>query len=248
VLGGLGKGFANLMNELPRERLILAIGALAACEGTIARTIAYVKERTRVRSAHRGVPEHALQARRARGAGAREQGLHRGLQGPKYDRGELTAVDASVAKLTTTELQGKVADECLQLFGGYGYMTEYPVSRDFVDARIQRIYGGTSEIMKEIIARSTSSVAEPAIAEQRALLFVALGVAQLLEHPGVLERGHVAHLGVAGGQARQQAPHDLAAARLGQRVGEAHRRRAARTPMSSPRASRARRAAPRWRD
>ena len=71
----------------------------------------------------------------------------------KYDRGELTAVDASIAKLTTTELQGKVADECLQLFGGYGYTTEYPISRDFVDARIQRIYGGTSEIMKEIIAR-----------------------------------------------------------------------------------------------
>ena len=58
-----------------------------------------------------------------------------------------------MVKLTTTELQGRVADECLQLFGGYGYMQEYPISRDFVDARIQRIYGGTREIMKEIIAR-----------------------------------------------------------------------------------------------
>ena len=70
-----------------------------------------------------------------------------------YEQGELTAVTASMVKLTATELQGRVADECLQLFGGYGYMQEYPISRDFVDARIQRIYGGTSEIMKEIIAR-----------------------------------------------------------------------------------------------
>jgi len=72
----------------------------------------------------------------------------------EYDQGKLSTVNASIAKLTATELQGKVADECLQLFGGYGYMQEYPISRDYVDARIQRIYGGTSEIMKEIIARS----------------------------------------------------------------------------------------------
>ena len=71
----------------------------------------------------------------------------------KYQRGELTAVEASMAKLSSTELQCKVADECLQLFGGYGYMMEYGISRAYMDARIQRIYGGTSEIMKEIIAR-----------------------------------------------------------------------------------------------
>lgn len=152
VLGGLGKGFANLMNELPRERLILAIGALAACEGTIARTIAYVKERTAF-----GQPIAAFQNTRFKlaelEAQVRVNRAYIEACKDRYDRGELTAVDASVAKLTTTELQGKVADECLQLFGGYGYTTEYPVSRDFVDARIQRIYGGTSEIMKEIIAR-----------------------------------------------------------------------------------------------
>jgi acyl-CoA dehydrogenase len=72
----------------------------------------------------------------------------------QYQRGELTTANASIAKLTTTTLQCKMADQCLQLFGGYGYMREYPISRDFVDARVQRIYGGSDEIMKEIIARS----------------------------------------------------------------------------------------------
>ena len=153
VLGGLGKGFANLMNELPRERLILAIGAVAACEGTIARTVKYVKERTAF-----GQPIAAFQNTRFKlaelDALVRVNKAYIEACKDKYDRGELTALDASVAKLTTTELQGRVADECLQLFGGYGYTTEYPISRDFVDARIQRIYGGTSEIMKEIIARA----------------------------------------------------------------------------------------------
>ena len=70
-----------------------------------------------------------------------------------YKQGELSAVLASKAKLSSTELQCKVADECLQLFGGYGYMKEYPIARAFMDARVQRIYGGASEVMKEIIAR-----------------------------------------------------------------------------------------------
>lgn len=153
VLGGLGNGFANLMNELPRERLILAIGALAACEGTLARTAVYVKERTAF-----GSPLAKLQNTRFKlaelEAQIRVNKAYVEQCKDRYDAGTLTAVDASIAKLTTTELQGKVADECLQLFGGYGYMTEYPISRDFVDARIQRIYGGANEIMKEIIARS----------------------------------------------------------------------------------------------
>jgi len=71
-----------------------------------------------------------------------------------YLNGNLDATTASMAKLAATEMQGTVVDECLQLFGGYGYMSEYPISRAYVDARVQRIYGGTSEIMKEIIARS----------------------------------------------------------------------------------------------
>lgn len=153
VLGGLGKGFANLMNELPRERLILAIGAIAGCEGTMERTVTYVKERHAF-----GQPIAAFQNTRFKLAELQAQiKVNRAYVEEcknKYDAGVLTAVDASIAKLTTTELQGKVTDECLQLFGGYGYMKEYPISRDFVDARIQRIYGGTSEVMKEIIARS----------------------------------------------------------------------------------------------
>ncbi|MFZ5722161.1 MAG: acyl-CoA dehydrogenase family protein [Pseudomonadota bacterium] len=153
ILGGLGRGFANLMNELPRERLSLAVGAIGACEGMIERTVAYVKERKAF-----GQPVAAFQNTRFRLADLQalvtvhaafiEQAIE------KYERGEFDAVAASIAKLTTTELQGRVADECLQLHGGYGYMQEYPISRDYVDARIQRIYGGTSEIMKEIIARS----------------------------------------------------------------------------------------------
>ncbi len=153
VLGGLGKGFANLMNELPRERLSLAVGAIGACEGMMERTVAYVQERKAF-----GQPIAAFQNTRFKLGD-----LHALLKVhtayveqciDKYERGELDAVGASIAKLTTTELQGRMADECLQLFGGYGYMQEYPISRDYVDARIQRIYGGTSEIMKEIVARS----------------------------------------------------------------------------------------------
>lgn len=152
ILGGEGRGFANLMNELPRERLILAIAAIAACEGMLARTVQYTQERKAF-----GASVAQFQNTRFKLAD-----LHAQIQVNKafvaqctdeYDAAELTAVNASIAKLVTTELQGKVADECLQLFGGYGYMKEYPISRDYVDARIQRIYGGTSEIMKEIIAR-----------------------------------------------------------------------------------------------
>ncbi|WP_111657789.1 acyl-CoA dehydrogenase family protein [Isoalcanivorax indicus] len=152
ILGGEGKGFANLMNELPRERLILAIGAVGACEGMIERTIEYVQERKAF-----GKAIASFQNTRFSLADMQAQvAVNKAFVAQctdQYDRGELTAVNASIAKLTTTELQGVVADKCLQLFGGYGYMQEYPISRDYVDARIQRIYGGTSEVMKEIIAR-----------------------------------------------------------------------------------------------
>jgi alkylation response protein AidB-like acyl-CoA dehydrogenase len=152
ILGGEGRGFANLMNELPRERLILAIGAVAACEGMIERTVEYVQERKAF-----GMSVGQFQNTRFKLAELSAQvAVNKAFiaqSTDQYDRGELSTVNASIAKLTTTELQGKVADECLQLFGGYGYMKEYPISRDYVDARIQRIYGGTSEIMKEIIAR-----------------------------------------------------------------------------------------------
>ncbi|SEP06759.1 acyl-CoA dehydrogenase family protein [Aquisalimonas asiatica] len=153
ILGGEGQGFANLMNELPRERLILSIGAIAACEGMLDRTIAYTQERKAF-----GQPIAALQNTRFTLADLRAQiAVNRAFVDQctaEYNRGELTTTNASIAKLTTTDLQFKVADQCLQLFGGYGYMQEYPISRDFVDARVQRIYGGSNEIMKEIVARS----------------------------------------------------------------------------------------------
>lgn len=152
ILGGEGRGFINLMNELPRERLILAIGAIGACEGMIERTVEYVQERKAF-----GMSVSQFQNTRFKLADLKAQvEINKAFLAQstdQYDVGQLSTVNASIAKLTTTELQGKVADECLQLFGGYGYMKEYPISRDYVDARIQRIYGGTSEIMKEIIAR-----------------------------------------------------------------------------------------------
>lgn len=152
ILGGEGRGFANLMNELPRERLILAIGAVGACEGMLERTATYVQERKAF-----GQSIAQFQNSRFKLANLKAQiEVNKAFVAQctdQYDDGALSTTNASIAKYTTTELQGVVADQCLQLFGGYGYMQEYPISRDYVDARIQRIYGGTSEIMLEIIAR-----------------------------------------------------------------------------------------------
>lgn len=152
VLGGIGRGFANLMNELPRERLILAIGAIGACDGMMEATVQYVKERKAF-----GQTISQFQNTRFKMAEIKTQlEVNRAfvqICTDKYNAGTLSTAEASMAKLSTTELQCKVADECLQLFGGYGYMREYPLARAYVDARIQRIYGGTSEIMKEIVAR-----------------------------------------------------------------------------------------------
>lgn len=153
VLGGLGKGFANLMNELPRERLILAISAVMACEGMMESTIEYVNERKAF-----GMAVSQFQNTRFKLAELKTQvevnKAYINQCTRQYEQGALSAVEASMAKLSSTELQSRVADECLQLFGGYGYMMEYGIARAYMDARIQRIYGGTSEIMKEIVARS----------------------------------------------------------------------------------------------
>ena len=152
ILGGLGQGFANLMNELPRERLILAIGAVAAAEGMLDWTINYTQERKAFKQS-----VSQFQNTRFKLAELKTQiEVNKAFAEKctmKYDNNDLSTTEASMVKLSTTELQCKVADECLQLFGGYGYMREYPISRAYVDARIQRIYGGTSEVMKEIIAR-----------------------------------------------------------------------------------------------
>ena len=153
ILGELDRGFAVLMGELQRERLSLAIGAVSAAEGVLVDTVAYVKERQAF-----GAPLSELQNTRFKLAEvATDIRIHRSfVQECKtlLVNGELDVATASMAKVAATEMQGRVADTCLQMYGGYGYMREYGVSRAFVDARVQRIYGGTSEIMKELISRS----------------------------------------------------------------------------------------------
>jgi acyl-CoA dehydrogenase len=153
LLGGEeGKGFAQLMYDLPYERMIGSVSAVAAMEGAYEATLDYVRQRKafgkalfEFQNTRFKLAEIATQIKVAR---------------VFIDRcvadlvaGHLDTVAASMAKLWTTELQCKIIDECLQLFGGYGYMNEFLIARLYVDARIQRIYGGTSEIMKEVIAR-----------------------------------------------------------------------------------------------
>lgn len=152
VLGELNRGFIILMTELPRERLGLAAGAVAAMEGALKMTAEYVNERQAF-----GAPLSKLQNTRFRIAEMQtEYRLNRAFINEcidKFSRGELDAATASMGKFAATEAQCRVVDGCLQLFGGYGYMREYPISRMYADARVQRIYGGTSEIMRELIAR-----------------------------------------------------------------------------------------------
>jgi len=152
ILGQLDRGFLVLMSELQRERLSLALGAVAAAEGVLAETIEYVKDRQAF-----GAPLAALQNTKFKLAEtATDIRLHRAFVDEcirNFLCGDLDVTTVSMAKLSCTEMQGRVADTCLQLHGGYGYMREYGVSRAYVDARVQRIYGGASEIMKEIIGR-----------------------------------------------------------------------------------------------
>lgn len=152
LLGEENKGFMTLMKELPRERLTLAIGAQAAMEGALDLTVTYVTERKAF-----GQPISGFQNTRFKMAEmATEVRVNRAFVNEcltLFAKGELDTETASMAKLSCSEAQGRIIDDCLQLFGGYGFMTEYPIGRAFVDARIQRIYGGTSEIMKEIISR-----------------------------------------------------------------------------------------------
>jgi alkylation response protein AidB-like acyl-CoA dehydrogenase len=147
-----GSGFYQLMKNLPQERLSLAVGAVAAAEGVLAETLDYVRQRKAF-----GSPISSLQntqfvlAELATEIDVARTYLDDCIAA--HLAGELTAARAARLKWWTTELQVRTADRCLQLHGGYGYMREYPVSRAFVDARIQTIYGGTTEIMKTIIAK-----------------------------------------------------------------------------------------------
>lgn len=153
LLGGAeGKGFAQLMSQLPYERLLLAVPAAAVIETAVALTVDYTKQRkafgqtladfqnTRFKLAECATLAHVVR-------GFVNDCIQRLLDGT------LDAEAAYMAKWWCSEQQCKVTDECLQLFGGYGYMAEYPIARLFADARIQKIYGGANEIMKDLIAR-----------------------------------------------------------------------------------------------
>ena len=153
ILGSLNGGFAVLMGELNRERLGLAIASAASAEGVLAKTVNYVKERQAF-----GGPLAKLQNTRFKLAEmATDIRIHRAFLNEcrgLFASGKLDVATVSMAKVACTEMLGRVADTCLQLHGGYGYMREYGVSRAFVDARVQRIYGGASEVMKELISRA----------------------------------------------------------------------------------------------
>jgi len=153
LLGGVeGQGFVQLMQQLAQERLVLAVAAVAAIEETLAVTVKYTKEREAF-----GKPVFNFQNTKFKLAEvATTAKIARVFIDDcitKHIAGELDIPTASMAKWWLTEQQCRVADECLQLFGGYGYMEEYPISKLFTDSRVQKIYGGTNEIMKEIISR-----------------------------------------------------------------------------------------------
>ena len=153
MLGQEGQGFIQLMQELPRERLLIAIGAISNAEAALQWTIDYTRERQAFGKAISSFQNtrFKLAEMKADLAVARVY-LDRCIE--LLDTGDLDVESAAIAKLTASELQCRVLDECLQLFGGYGYMREYPIARAWADARVQRIYGGTSEIMKELISRT----------------------------------------------------------------------------------------------
>jgi alkylation response protein AidB-like acyl-CoA dehydrogenase len=152
LLGEEGRGFYQLTSNLPRERLSIAVAAVASAQATLAWTLEYVRTRKAF-----GKPIGSFQNSRfvlaELHADVTLAQTFVDLCTERLDGGELTPQDAAIAKWWSTELQGRVVDRCLQLHGGYGYMTEYPVARAFMDARVSRIYGGTTEIMKEIVAR-----------------------------------------------------------------------------------------------
>jgi alkylation response protein AidB-like acyl-CoA dehydrogenase len=153
LLGQEGHGFYYLMQQLPQERLSIAVIAVAACEAILEMTVRYCQERTAF-----GRPIGEFQNSRFKLAEMKTETqigrvfVDRCID--EHNQGQLTVEEAAMAKWWTTELQKRVVDQCLQLHGGYGYMMEYPIARAYLDTRVQTIYGGTTEIMKEIIARA----------------------------------------------------------------------------------------------
>jgi alkylation response protein AidB-like acyl-CoA dehydrogenase len=152
LLGEEGRAFAHLADRLPQERLGIAVAAVAGATAALRWTLEYVKSRTAF-----GQPVGSFQNTRFKLAEiATEVDIAQRFIDDctlALNAGELTAVDAAKAKWWCTEMQGRAVDACLQLFGGYGYMNEYPIARLYADSRITRIYGGTTEIMKEVVGR-----------------------------------------------------------------------------------------------
>lgn len=153
ILGQEGKGFVYLMSQLPQERLSIAIGSQAAAQRAFDEAVKFTKDRQAFGQAvfnfqNTRFTLGGMKAELQVGWGHIDWALGRHL------RGELTTAEASAAKIWHTELQGRVCDAALQLHGGAGYMNEYPIARLWRDARVSRIYGGTNEIMREVVARS----------------------------------------------------------------------------------------------
>jgi acyl-CoA dehydrogenase len=153
LLGAEGGGFFQMMAQLPQERLVIGVGAVSAMQRAVELAVAYAKQRTafgKTLLAHQNtrmvLADCATRTRAAR--------IFLDDCIVRHTRGELDVPTAAMAKLWLTEGQCEVVDRCLQVFGGYGYTTEYPIARMYADARVQKIYGGTNEIMKELIARA----------------------------------------------------------------------------------------------
>ncbi len=153
LLGEENKGFIQLVQQLPQERLLVALRAVATMEAALEQTVAYVKDRKAFgksimdfQNTKFKLAEVKTQVTVARVFVDRFIEMHM--------EADLTADDAAMAKLHTTELQTKVLDECLQLYGGYGYIWEFQIARAYAGSRVMRIAGGSSEVMKEIISRT----------------------------------------------------------------------------------------------
>ncbi|MBK8528727.1 MAG: acyl-CoA dehydrogenase family protein [Rubrivivax sp.] len=154
LLGGHeGQGFIQLMEQLPQERLIIALQGVAAMERALDETLAYVKQRKAFGKAVWDFQNTRFKLAEVQATVLATRAFVDACM-VAHLAGELDAARAALAKSWVSEQQGRVMDECLQLFGGYGYMMEYPIAELYVDARVQRIYGGTNEIMKELASRS----------------------------------------------------------------------------------------------
>ncbi|MCL8007838.1 acyl-CoA dehydrogenase family protein [Gelidibacter japonicus] len=152
LLGKEGEGFVIMMKELARERLSVALAAIGGAEGAIEETVAYTSTRTAFKQPIAGFQNTQFKLAEA----AAQLQIHQAFVDRCTEdlaQHKLSAESASMAKFSATDMHSKVVDECLQLFGGYGYMWEYPIARMYADNRVARIYAGTNEIMKLVVAR-----------------------------------------------------------------------------------------------